>query len=188
MPGDRWLVTKLAALALGMFAFGFALVPLYGAMCRLLGVGGPAAAQTVAAVVAEDPDPSRRVTVDFVTSASEGSPWEFEPGEPSMTVHPGELNSVTFHARNRTAGALVAQAVPSIVPGAAARYFRKTECFCFTPQSFAAGEDRELTVRFLVDRALPAHVETITLAYTLFDVTETAGAPERVARRWALRD
>jgi cytochrome c oxidase assembly protein subunit 11 len=187
MGGDRWLVAKLAALALGMFAFGFALAPLYGAMCRLLGVGSPAALAG-AAVVAEDPDPSRLVTVDFVTSASEGSPWEFAPSEPSMTVHPGELYSATFHARNRTAGALVAQAVPSIVPGAAARYFRKTECFCFTPQSFAAGEGRELTVRFLVDRALPAHVEAITLAYTLFDVTETAGAPERVAGRWDLRD
>jgi cytochrome c oxidase assembly protein subunit 11 len=182
MGGDRWLAGKLALLTLGMFAFGFALAPLYSVMCKLIGAGG-AAGQPTAATVVEDPDPSRLVTVDFITAASEGSPWEFEPMQPSMSVHPGELNSMTFRARNRTPSALVAQAVPSIMPGAAARYFRKTECFCFAPQSFAPGEGRELTVRFIIDRALPAPVDTITLGYTLFDVTESAREPERVAGR-----
>jgi cytochrome c oxidase assembly protein subunit 11 len=181
--GDRWLAGKLALLALGMFAFGFALAPLYGVMCRLLGAGSAAGQATAAVVVVENPDPSRLVTVDFVTSANEGSPWEFEPTRPSLSVHPGELTSMTFRARNRTASALIAQAVPSIIPGVAARYFRKTECFCFRPQSFAPGQDRELTVRFIIDRALPAHVDTVTLAYTLFDVTESVGEPERVAGR-----
>ena len=183
MKPDRWLAGKLALLALGMFAFGFALAPLYTAMCKLLGIDG-GRGQTVVASVQLDPDPSRLVTVDFVTAGTEGSPWLFEPRVKSMQVHPGELATATFHAANRTQRALVAQAVPSISPGSVARYFRKTECFCFTPQRFEPGEGRDMPVRFVVDRALPAYVERLTLAYTFFDVTDTAGTgTQRVAGR-----
>jgi cytochrome c oxidase assembly protein subunit 11 len=173
--GDRWLTLKLGLLALSMFVFGFALAPLYGVFCTLVGVGLRGGAQAAEAVQV-DPDPTRLVTVDFITVATEGSPWTFEPHEPSMRVHPGELYSTTFYAQNRTQRAIVAQAVPSITPDGIARYFRKTECFCFTPQRFGPGEGRDMPVRFIVDRALPGYVETVTLAYTFFDVTESAGA------------
>jgi cytochrome c oxidase assembly protein subunit 11 len=171
---DRWLAGKLALLAVGMFAFGFALAPLYGVMCRLLGIDA-GRGQTVAEIVQIDPDPSRLVTVEFVTAGTEGAPWTFEPRVTSMQVHPGELSTATFYATNRTQRSIVARAVPSISPGALARYFMKTECFCFTPQRFGPGEGRDMPVRFVVDRALPAHVERLTLAYTFFDITEMAG-------------
>jgi cytochrome c oxidase assembly protein subunit 11 len=180
--GDRWLAGKLALLAGGMFAFGFALAPLYDVVCDVLGVGGGDRLASGPAVVQEDPDPSRLVTVEFVTLATTGAPWTFEPSEPSMQVHPGELVTTTFYATNRTQRALVAQAVPSITPGSAAKYFSKTECFCFTPQRFEAGEGREMPVRFIVDRALPKSVERVTLAYTFFDIGETAGAGRAAGR------
>jgi cytochrome c oxidase assembly protein subunit 11 len=183
MKPDRWLAGKLALLALGMFAFGFALAPLYSVMCRLLGVDA-GRGQTVAESVLIDPDPSRLVTVEFVTAATEGAPWVFQPRVTSMRVHPGELSSAIFYAENRTQREIIGQAVPSISPGSVARYFKKTECFCFTPQRFEPGEGRDMPVRFVVDRALPAYVERLTLAYTFFDITETAGAAtQRVAGR-----
>jgi cytochrome c oxidase assembly protein subunit 11 len=100
-----------------------------------------------------------------------GAPWEFSPDVSHMDVHPGGLYVAHFRARNRTARELVAQAVPSIAPGAAARYFRKTECFCFTTQQFAPHESRELKVAFMVEPALPEHVDTLTLSYTFFTVS-----------------
>ena len=175
MERDRWLTLKLTLLAIGMFAFGFALAPLYGVFCSLVGVGVRGGGAQAAEVVQIDPDPTRLVTVDFVTADTEGSPWTFEPRAPSMKVHPGALNSAYFYAQNRTQRAVVAQAVPSISPGGVAKYFRKTECFCFTPQRFEPGEGRDMAVRFIIDRALPGYVETVTLAYTFFDVTDSAG-------------
>jgi cytochrome c oxidase assembly protein subunit 11 len=176
MRRDPWLTGKLALLALGMFAFGFALAPLYDVMCDALGIGNGTSLRS-AAVAQADPDPTRLVTVEFVTLGTEGAPWTFEPAAPSMQVHPGELVTTTFRAGNRTAGPFVAQAVPSITPVHAARYFNKTECFCFTPQRFEAGETRDMPVRFIVDRELPASVDRVTLAYTFFDVSDTAPGP-----------
>ena len=74
-------------------------------------------------------------------------------------------------AKNLTAGATVAQAVPSISPTEAAQYLHKTQCFCFSPQHFAVGEGREMPVRFIVDPKLPGNIDRITLAYTFYDTT-----------------
>jgi cytochrome c oxidase assembly protein subunit 11 len=182
MQPDRWLPAKLAVLAIGMFAFGFALAPLYSVLCSLVGVGNQTL-QSAAAAAVVDPDPSRTVTVEFTTVANTGQPWVFEPRAPSMQVHPGQLSTATFYAENLTAHAIVAQAVPSITPGYAAQFFHKTECFCFTPQSFGPGEGRDMLVRFIVDRALPKHVQTMTLAYRFFDITEAAAASARATGR-----
>lgn len=173
MQRDRWLTGKLALLALGMFGFGFALAPLYDVMCDALGIGNGTSLRS-AAVAHADPDPTRVVTVEFVTLGTEGAAWTFEPAQPRMQVHPGELVTTTFRAGNLTAGTIVAQAVPSITPVYAARYFNKTECFCFTPQRFGPGEARDMPVRFIVDRDLPESVDRVTLAYTFFDVSDTA--------------
>jgi cytochrome c oxidase assembly protein subunit 11 len=86
-----------------------------------------------------------------------------------MEVHPGAMHQTSFYARNRTAGTMVGQAIPSVSPGLAALHFKKTECFCFTEQQFAAGEEREMPLIFMVDRELPEHITTLTLAYTFFD-------------------
>lgn len=166
---DRHLVWKVAALGLAMFAFGFALVPLYDVICAVTGFGGKTA--PAAAVVAEQPDPSRTVRVEFLASVASGAPFTLEPEVGHLEVHPGQLYETHFRARNLTGSPLTAQAVPSIAPGAAARYFNKAECFCFTSQQFAPHEELLLTVSFIVAPELPAHVDTLSLSYTYFSAS-----------------
>ena len=169
---DRSLVVKLAALCAAMFAFGFALVPLYNAFCTLTGFGGKTAGVAAAATLNARPDPSRTLRVEFVASLPRGAPWEFSPDVSHLDVHPGELYVTHFRARNLSSRELVAQAVPSVAPGTAARYFHKTECFCFTTQQFAPHEDRELKVAFMIDPGLPEHVDVLTLAYTFYTASQ----------------
>ncbi|MEO0997092.1 MAG: cytochrome c oxidase assembly protein [Pseudomonadota bacterium] len=160
------LILQLAALSVGMFAFGFALVPLYDVFCDITGLGGRT--NDTAAVVTEAPDPSREVTVEFVTTVNEYAPWEFEATVDRMTVHPGKIYRTSFVATNLTDAILIGQAVPSVTPLKAATHLRKTECFCFVSQQFEGAERKDMPVQFMVDPALPAHIETITLSYTYF--------------------
>ena len=151
-----------------MFTFGFALVPLYDVFCALTGFGGKTAAAAVAVV--EAPDPTRTVRVEFLASVARGAPWELAPEVSHLDVHPGQLYETHFRARNLSGAPLVAQAVPSVAPGPVARYFHKAECFCFTTQEFQPHEERELKLTFVVAPELPAHVGTLSLAYTYFSV------------------
>ncbi|NNL99774.1 MAG: cytochrome c oxidase assembly protein [Gammaproteobacteria bacterium] len=166
------LTGKLLLMAVVMFGFGFLLVPLYDVFCEITGLNGKTDAS--AAVVTEAPDLGREVTVEFVGTVNQGAPWEFRPEVSRMRVHPGQLYSTTFYARNRSPMVIAGQAVPSVSPGQAAEYFRKTECFCFTRQDFLAGEEKDMPLRFIVDPDLPAHVDTVSLSYTMFDVTAVA--------------
>lgn len=163
---DRHLAWKVAGLGLAMFAFGFALVPLYDVFCAVTGFGGKTA--SAAAVVAEQPDRSRTVRVEFLASVPRGVPFTLEPEVSHMEVHPGRLYETHYRARNLTGSPLTAQAVPSVAPGAAARYFNKAECFCFTSQQFAPHEELTLKLSFMVAAGLPAHVDTLSLSYTYF--------------------
>jgi cytochrome c oxidase assembly protein subunit 11 len=161
------LPLKLAALACAMFGFGFLMVPLYDVFCDVIGIAGPPD-YTVAVVGEQRPDTGRIITVEFVAGVNQHAPWEFRPRLVSMEVHPGKLYDTTFFARNLTGERITGQAVPSIAPGEAAQYFRKTECFCFQRQEFAPGEGRDMPLRFIVDQALPEHIDRLTLAYTFF--------------------
>ena len=163
---DRYLVVKVAAIAVAMFAFGFALVPLYDVFCAITGFGGKTASAAVAVV--ETPDPSRTVRVEFLASVARGTPFELAPEISHMDVHPGQLYETHFRARNLTGSPLVAQAVPSVAPGPAARYFNKAECFCFTSQQFEPHEELTLKLAFMVATELPQHVDTLSLSYTYF--------------------
>ena len=167
-PTDRALAWKLAALTAAMFGFGFALVPLYDAFCALTGFGGKTSPVAEAAVVA--PDASRSVRVEFLASVPRGAPWKLEPAIAHIDLHPGELYVAHYRARNLTGSPLVAQAVPSVAPGAAAAYLRKSACFCFTEQPFEPHEERDLTVAFTVSPELPTHVDRMSLAYTFYTV------------------
>lgn len=172
---NRSLTARLVLFAAGSFAFGFALVPLYDVLCEVTGFGDQKLLAK-AAKVAENPDDTRTITVEFVTSLPSVGSWEFRPVVASMQVHPGRLYEAKFVAQNLTGRDTVAQAVPNVAPGKAAAWFRKTECFCFTPQHFDKGERREMPVRFIVDRAAPAYLDRITLAYTFYDQTTLASA------------
>jgi len=177
---NRRLALQLGAVALAMFGFGYLLVPMYSLFCEIAGIKGPGVAEVAAAEVA--PDLTRTVTVEFLAhlpgaepTGTDPSGWEFRPTVARLVVHPGELVGTTFHARNGAAVARSAQAVPAIAPLIATSHFRKTECFCFREQRFAAGEARDLTVRFVVDPALPREVEVVTLAYTFYPTTRPNG-------------
>ena len=178
MSATRTMVLKLVALTAAMFGFGFLLVPLYEVFCDITGLGGRTSNEAVAEVTIA-PDTDRLVRVEFMASVNSNGHWEFRPEVSSMMVHPGQMYTTTYWARNMRDFDIVGHAVPSVAPGTAARYFNKTECFCFTEQKFAGLEGRDMPVVFIIDPDLPAHVETVTLSYTFFDRAgvASAGAP-----------
>ena len=170
---NRGLIISLVMMTAGSFAFGWALVPLYNVFCRVAGIGN-AEAKAGASSATEAVDLKREIIIEFVADPASVGSFEFRPTIAAMHIHPGKLYDTEFYAKNLTSAASVAQAVPSISPGEAAKYFHKTQCFCFSPQSFAIGEGRDMPVRFIVDPALPSHIDKITLAYTFFDTTQSA--------------
>jgi len=167
---------SLALIALAMFGFGFALVPLYEKFCEITGLGGRTGQAAAAGDVPMVVDASRLVTVHFDATVNSSLPWDFEPIEKTMQVNPGTLYETAYIAHNRSAQTVVAQAVPSVAPGLASLYFNKTECFCFTEQVLEPGESREMPVRFFVDPQLPAKNELITLSYIIYPDQEATEA------------
>ncbi len=167
-------VTKLVAVAVFMFAFVFlVMVPLYNVLCDALGINGKTNGEAYTSVQA-GVDETRLVSVQFVATNNEGMPWEFGPSTTVMKVHPGAVNETVFLARNPLPKAMIAQAIPSISPSRAVAYFHKTECFCFNQQPLDGGAAAELPLQYIVDRDLPKDIHTITLSYTIFDVTDMA--------------
>ncbi|GGF63098.1 cytochrome c oxidase assembly protein [Alteromonas lipolytica] len=164
------LVTKLLLIVVGMFGFGFALVPLYDVFCDITGINGKTR-DTAAVYYDGQIDESRTVTVEFITRTHTGMPWEFRAQTHKVKVHPGEMNMVEFYVRNPVGKAMVAQAIPSVTPGQAALFLNKTECFCFNSQPLAAGAETLMPMRFYVDPQLPEDIHFFTVQYTLFDVT-----------------
>ena len=168
--GNASLVVRLAGISIGMFAFGFfVLPPLYDVFCEVTGFAGRTNSDAV--VVAEAPDLSREVRIEFIATVNNYAPWKFEPVVDSMTVHPGKMYYANFTATNVSAEDRVGQAVPSVAPVTATEHFQKIECFCFDSQEFAANEQRSLPLQFIVDPNLPEYVDTITLSYTYFEST-----------------
>lgn len=165
----------------GMFAFGFAMVPLYDVFCEITGINGKTAGryQPTEEVAA---DTTRTVTVQFLASKGPDMPWEFRPVVRSVQVHPGEPTTVNFFASNPTGAAMVGQAVPSLSPSEGTLYFHKTECFCFNQQPLEAGESTEMPLIFIVDRDLPEHITKLTLSYTLYDQSKQASV-SRISRK-----
>lgn len=167
------LIRSLLLFVTGMIAFTFVVLPpLYDAFCEVTGLGGRTNA--TAATVEENVDSDREVRLEFVTTVNQYAPWTFESKTDLMNIQPGKLHEAIFFAKNLTKRHKIAQAVPSVAPPQAAKYFKKLECFCFSQQEFMPGELKEMPVRFIVDSDLPEHIDTITLSYTFFD-TERMG-------------
>ena len=164
----RRLVTRLLAVVVGMFAFGFLLVPIYDVMCQAFGINGKTAGVFQGEQVVDE---ARQVRVQFLATNAADMVWEFRPKADELTVMAGASNEMLFVAYNPTDKPMTAQAIPSVAPSKAAAFFHKTECFCFTQQVLQPGERIEMPVRFIVDRDLPKDVKHLTLAYTLFDIT-----------------
>ncbi|MGQ7960052.1 cytochrome c oxidase assembly protein [Pseudomonas sp. SP16.1] len=164
----RRLVVRLLLVVIGMFAFGFALVPIYDVMCQAFGINGKTAGAYQGSQTADE---ARQVRVQFLATNAAGMVWEFGPQADEILVHPGEPRDMLFVAYNPSDEPMTAQAIPSVSPSKAAAFFHKTECFCFTQQVLQPGERIEMPVRFIVDRDLPKDVKHLTLGYTLFDIT-----------------
>ncbi|MGH8445015.1 MAG: cytochrome c oxidase assembly protein [Solimonas sp.] len=168
---NHWL--RLLFVTAAMFCFGFATVPLYNKLCYAIGLNGKV--QNEAATIRPvEADTSRTVTVEFLTTVNGGRPWKFRADQTTVQVHPGQFTTVSFYMQNTQDHAIVAQAVPNVAPSDAAQYLKKTECFCFNRQPFAAGEEKHMPVVFMLDPALPKDIDRVTLAYTFFDVTDVA--------------
>lgn len=167
------LVFILVVVVIGMFGFGFALVPIYNSLCQTLGINGKtnnkAIAYTKGSIVTE-----REVTVEFVATNNSGVPWAFYPKTRKIKIHPGEIAKLAFYAENKTNHQMTVQAIPSVTPGIAAKYLKKTECFCFTRQTLNGHEAMDMPLLFHLDIDLPKEVNTVTLSYTLFDLTNKA--------------
>ena len=155
-----------------MFGFGYAMVPIYNVFCEITGLNGKTGTLSAAEAASIAIDEDRQVKVEFSSSLNQYAPWKFSPSVPSMVVNPGKQYKTSYVATNQLAEQIVGQAVPSVSPGRAASHFKKTECFCFVNQTFAAGETREMPLIFVVDPDLPKDVDTVTLSYTFFDVTK----------------
>lgn len=167
------LLRNLLLAVVGMAGFAFVLVPLYNVFCDVTGLNGKLDLTKIAATP-KGIDLTRTITVEFVVSHNREMPWGFKPKHQELTVHPGELVSTAYYANNPTSRTMIAQAIPSITPSKVSRYFKKVECFCFSNQKLGPGETAHLGLRFYLDPAFPADVHRLTLAYTIFDVTDTA--------------
>jgi len=167
---------KSLLVTVAMFGFGFALIPLYSVICDVFGLNGrfidlaKTEQAEYVANVEKRIDTTRKVRIEFLTTLNQKLNWEFRALQNTIDVHPGKVNEVMFYAKNLTNKKIVAQAVPSVSPGNAAKYFSKMECFCFTNQTFEAGEERTMPLRFYVDPNLPKKVKTISLGYTFFNL------------------
>jgi cytochrome c oxidase assembly protein subunit 11 len=170
---NRKMVGKLAVVAAGMFAFGYALVPIYEHICEALGinilaVGEKQVPGSSRAAANTQVDTSRTITVEFDANAR--GPWHFKPEKASIQVHPGQLATVVYEFQNVQDRRMAAQAIPSYAPRNAGPHFNKLECFCFNQYTLEPGERKQWPVAFVIDPKLPKDVRTITLSYTFFEV------------------
>lgn len=168
----RTVIRSLTAL-LGMFAFAFALVPLYDVFCRITGINGKVDA-TAQSIVHEEVDTSRYVNVQFITRGSAGLPWQMSVEMRQMRVHPGQTAEVDFTFTNNSPNVSWGRAVPSVSPSNATRHLRKVSCFCFEEQQLQGDERLTIPLVFQLARDLPEEINTITLVYTLYPVKETS--------------
>jgi cytochrome c oxidase assembly protein subunit 11 len=184
MSHNLLLLRKLVVIAVGMFAFGYALVPMYKAICEFTGINilalgekeAKGSSNAKANITNTQIDTSRTITVEFDANAR--GPWQFKPAQSSVQVHPGELTTVMYEFENVQDRTMSAQAIPSYAPRQAAAHFNKLECFCFNQYTLAPGEKKQWPVAFVVDSKLSKDVTTITLSYTFFEVgSKTPPAP-----------
>lgn len=167
----RKVVARLVLGTVLMFGFGFAMVPIYDVFCQITGLNGKIS-RTGEVTEQIEVVESRKVKVRFISSFNENMPWEFVPSQSVYRVNPGQMQHTAFFAHNPTSKRMVAQAIPSVSPAEAAQYLHKVNCFCFDRQPLDAGGKAEMPMVFFIDPKIPEHLDSITLSYTLFDITD----------------
>ena len=183
---NQRVVKRLGIAAVLMFGFGFAMVPLYDVFCDITGINGKTGRIAQEEALSQRVDEDRLVTVEFLATVHSELPWEFRPMVRKIKVHPGEITEVNYYARNKTDNLVAGQAVPSLAPGLAAKYFNKTECFCFTRQALGPGEGKQMPLRFVVDPELPDNVRTVSLSYTFYQAEAVAADKENTSESGSL--
>lgn len=167
---NQKLIITLVIIAFFMFAFGFALVPIYNTLCQKLGINGKTNAKALQ-YKEQKINLQREITVQFLTTKKTNLPWQFYSKTQKIKVHPGEFAKLSFYAENQSDIPMTVQAIPSVTPGLAAKYLKKTECFCFEHQILNPQEGMDMPLLFHIDPELPENIKTLTLSYTLFDIT-----------------
>lgn len=158
--------------AVGMFGFGYLLVPIYNSVCEALGINGQTS--QISATDTVTPDTGRTITITFDANVNSRLPWSFKPMTQRMEVHPGEFARVSYLAQNLSGGDIIGQAAHSVTPQSAAMYFKKSECFCYSQQPLKSGQSKEMPVVFLIDPKLPQDIKEITLSYTFLRADQFA--------------
>ena len=168
--GAKKTLIKLIVAVPLMFAFGFALVPLYDVFCEVTGLNGKVfQSEHSDELVVDD---GRQISLQFISTNNENMPWTFKPSDQVMDIQTGKYHTATFYVKNTTDKPMTAQAVPSVAPSNAAEYLKKLECFCFEQQFLNPGEEALLPVRFIFDDSLPGTINNVALSYTIFDITD----------------
>lgn len=162
----------LVVVVILMFGFGYLMVPIYNVLCSALGLNGKTGGATVAGTTI---DKSRTITMLFVAARNKNLKWQFKPLTTTLKVHPGENYRVAFFAENDSGQRMTIQAIPSVTPGLAANYLKKTECFCFTQQTLANGEKADFPLMFHLATNIPKDITTVVLQYTLFEIKHPKG-------------
>jgi len=176
----RRTIWLLSLLVLGMFGFGFALVPLYDVLCQITGIQSVSirSAGEIANPAYEQED-SRLITIKFDTSVHPNLPWDFSPVERNLQVHPGKLYQVDFAARNRSSEPVTGQAIPSVAPWQATAFLNKLECFCFNQQTLAGRQSVDMPLRFMISPELPQEIRSLTLSYSLMKLENAPPEPNK---------
>lgn len=172
---SRCLLSVLCTIVVSMFAFTFALIPLYNVFCQITGLNGKVDIQHPEQFTRYKDktlqEITRRIVVEFDTNRNRELLLEFSPEHPALEVKPGELTHTSYHVKNLTSKKIIVQAIPSITPGIIAKHLKKLECFCFNQQTLQPGESMSLPLRFWLEPEIPEDIHRLTLSYTLFDVT-----------------
>jgi cytochrome c oxidase assembly protein subunit 11 len=182
-PPHQNTIIVCTVAAVVMFALCFSMIPLYNALCRSTGLNGSVDLSIVASINNQQPtETNRTVTMQFVTTNNAELPWDFYPQQHSLDIHPEANNKMLFVVKNNTKHTMTVQAIPSITPWQAAKHLHKIECFCFRQQTLKAGDTMTMPVVFRIDKDIPKEIKTVTLAYTLFDVTQQKISAEKIKR------
>ena len=167
-------------MAFGMGGVAFASVPLYKLFCQVTGFAGTTA-RAAEGTEAPGAVQGRIVNVRFDANTSPALPWKFKPEHPVDRIAVGARDLTFFTAKNTSNVPLTGTATFNVTPVQAGQYFTKIQCFCFTEQTLAPGEEMRMPVVFYVDPKTiddPAtkDISEITLSYTFFPVEKPAKA------------
>ncbi len=172
---NKRLAVNLIIVVIAGLAFGFAIAPLYDAVCKAIGLNGRGDTTATELTKNVEVDKSRTITVIFTGTTMPGLDWSFKANEPMIKVHPGEIAFTSYQAKNNSKEAIVGTAVPSVVPEVASLHFKKIECFCFSNQTLQPGETKDMPIRYFLDPKLPKEITTVTLSYSFYNAKDKKG-------------